>query len=438
MPTLDGAEFAARRAALMKDIGPGAVALLPAARVHLRNRDVDYPYRQDSDFWYLSGFQEPEALLVLAPGRDRGEYLLFCRDRDPEREQWDGYRAGPDGAREQFGADDAFPMDDVGDILPGILEQAERVFYTIGLQPDFDERLIGWLNELRAKARSGTHAPSQIHSLEPLLHDMRLYKSDAEVALMRHAAEVSAEAHQRAMLFCAPGKTEYQLAAEIRHTFESAAMQPAYSSIVGGGEHACILHYVENDAPLNDGDLVLIDAGAEHQHYAADITRTFPVNGRFTEPQRAIYELVLAAQLAAIDAVKPGKSWNAAHEAAVQVLTAGLVDLGLLSGDVETLIEDEAYKPFYMHRTGHWLGMDVHDVGEYKIDNEWRLLEAGMVLTVEPGLYIQAGMPGVDERWWNIGVRIEDDVLVTETGNEVLSAAAPKSVDAIEALMRAA
>ncbi|QKT03123.1 Xaa-Pro aminopeptidase [Ectothiorhodospiraceae bacterium 2226] len=429
-------EHARRRKRLMQMMGEGAVAILPAAPQRPRNRDVHFPYRQDSDFHYLTGFPEPEAVAVLAPGREHGEYLLFCRERDPEREIWDGRRAGQEGAVADYGADDSFPIDDIDDILPGILERSERVYYTMGVHHDFDQLLIGWINRLRSQGRAGVHAPDTLVALDHLLHDMRLYKSAAEIKLMRHAAEVSARAHARAMQQCRPGLYEYQVEAELLHEFGMGGCRvAAYPSIVGGGANACILHYIDNAEELRDGELLLIDAGAEYECYASDITRTFPVNGRFSAEQRAVYEVVLAAQLAAIEAVRPGNHWNTPHEAAVRVLTEGLVDLGLLHGAPEHLIEEQAYRRFYMHRTGHWLGMDVHDVGDYKVDGEWRVLEPGMVMTVEPGLYISAGSEGVDERWWNIGVRIEDDVLVTRTGHDILSKDAPKQPDEIEALM---
>ncbi len=431
---MDEKEFARRRKQLMHMMGQDAIAILPTNPERLRNRDVDYPFRPDSDFFYLTGFPEPEAVAVLAPGRGHGEFLLFCRDRDPEKETWDGRRAGPEGAVERYGADDAFPIGDIDDILPGLLENRERVFYTMGVAPEFDQRVIGWVSGLRRQSRSGKHTPDEFVSLEHFVHDMRLYKSRAEIKVMRQAANIAARAHKRAMQVCRPGMREYELEAEFLHEFRKAGGEPAYPTIVGGGENACILHYTENNAELRDGDLVLIDAGMEHECYASDITRSFPVNGRFSKAQRAIYELVLEAQLAAIDEVYPGNTWDAPHRAAVKVLTRGLVRLGLLKGRTPSLIKESAYSRFYMHRTGHWLGMDVHDVGDYKVGDEWRVLEPGMVLTVEPGLYLSPGR-GVARKWWNIGVRIEDDVLVTREGCDVLSKHVPKRVDEIEALM---
>jgi Xaa-Pro aminopeptidase len=428
------AEFTRRRRHLMRMMGEGAIAILPAAAPRLRNRDAEYPYRQDSDFHYLSGFPEPEACIVLATGRGRSEFILFCRERDAVAETWSGRRAGQQGAIERYGADDAFPIGDIDDILPGLIEHHERVFYTMGAQPDFDQRVIGWVSQIRRRARGGSRTPDEFVSLEHLLHDLRLYKSPAELAAMRTAARISCAAHRRAMQTCRPGLVEYQVEAEFSHEFRRHGAVPAYAPIVGGGANACILHYTENNAPLAAGDLLLIDAGAEYDNYAADITRTFPVNGRFSPAQREIYQLVLDAQRAAIARVKPGRHWNEPHDAAVRVLTEGLVALGLLKGKPRELIKSEAYRRFYMHRTGHWLGMDVHDVGDYKVGGAWRVLEPGMVLTVEPGLYITPGR-GVPRRYWNIGVRIEDDVLVTREACEVLTDAAPKTVAAIEALM---
>ncbi len=432
---MNRAEFARRRKRLLEMMGEGSIAILPARPVCKRNRDNEYPYRPDSDFWYLSGFPEPDSVLVLIPGRQHGEYILFCRERDPKLEQWNGSLAGQQGAVEIYGADDSFPIDDIDDILPGLLENRSQVYYTMGREPAFDQKLIGWINRLRGKARAGVHAPDNIIALDHLLHEMRLIKSKAEIRLMRRAAQVTAQAHRRAMKVCRPGLYEYQLEAELQHEFTwNGCRFPAYSSIVAGGKNACVLHYTANSDRLRNNDLLLIDAGAEYQYYAADITRTFPVNGKFRRVQKALYEVVLAAQEAAIEQVRPGNHWNAPHEAAVEVITEGLVALGLLRGRVGTLLKKEAYKPFFMHRTGHWLGMDVHDVGEYKIGESWRVLEPGMVMTVEPGIYIPAGSK-VDRKWWNIGIRIEDDILVTREGHEVLTADAPKTVEAIEALM---
>lgn len=429
-------EFARRRKRLMQMMDKDSVAILPAAPIRMRNRDVEYQYRPDSDFFYLTGFEEPEAVMVLVPGREYGEYILFCRENDPVMETWNGPRAGQDGAMEYYGADDSFPIDDIDDILPGLLENKSRVFYTMGIHKDFDSRLIDWVNRLREQSRSGIHTPGEFVAIEHHLHDMRLYKSSYEITRMRKAAKISAKAHIQAMKTCQPGMNEYQIEAELQHQFGIHGSRfPAYSSIVGGGKNSCILHYVTNNEVLNDGDILLIDAGGELECYASDISRTFPVNGVFSKEQAALYQLVLDAQYAAIEEVQPGNHWNQPHEAAVKVLTKGLIKLGLIKGTPAKAIKEELYKKFYMHRTGHWLGMDVHDVGDYKIDEEWRVLEPGMVLTVEPGLYIPE-MKGVAKKWHNIGIRIEDDVLVTKTGHDVLSKDAPKEIDDIEALMQ--
>ena len=419
----------------MKMMGRGAIAILPAVPEKFRNSDVSYHYRPDSDFYYLTGFAEPDAVAVLIPDRPQAEYVLFVRDRDPVRETWDGRRAGPEGATRDYGADDAFPIGDIDDILPGLMENCSRVYYTMGLHPEFDQRVIGWVNGLKARARTGVQPPQEFVALDHLLHDMRLFKSRPELDAMRRSASIAVAAHKRAMRFVRPGRMEYEVMAEFLHEFHRNKADISYHPIVGGGANSCILHYHENDAELKDGDLLLIDAGCEYELYASDITRTFPVNGRFTPEQRAVYEIVLEAQYAAIEKVRPGNHWNEPHDAAVRTITQGLVKLGLLKGKMANLIRDGAYRRFFMHRTGHWLGMDVHDVGDYKLGDQWRVLEPGMVLTVEPGIYIPAGMKGVAKRWWNIGVRIEDDVAVTKEGNEVLTRALIKTPEAIEKWM---
>jgi len=436
MTRIPRTEYVRRRKALMAEMEPNSIAILPAAPMYIRNRDVEHIYRQDSDFQYLSGFPEPEAVIALIPGREHGEYVLFCRERDPARELWDGLRAGQDGAISEYGADDAFPIGDIDDILPGLIEGRSRVYYAIGSNQEFDHRLMEWINTIRSQARQGAQPPNEFVALDHLLHDLRLYKSANEVKVMRQAAEISARAHIRAMQASRAGLYEYHLEAELDYEFrKGGAKMPAYGSIVAAGKNACILHYRENDAVLKDGDLVLIDAGCEIDCYASDITRTFPVSGRFSTEQKAIYELVLAANEEAFKHIAPGKHWNEAHEATVRVITAGLVELGLLNGDVDELIAAEAYKPFYMHRAGHWLGMDVHDVGDYKVGGEWRVLEPGMAMTVEPGIYIAADNQDVAKKWRGIGVRIEDDVVVTRHGCEILTNGVPKSVAEIEALM---
>ncbi len=429
-------EFAERRRKLMERMAPDSIAIVPAAPERVRNRDVLHPFRQDSDFHYLTGFDEPEAVLALIPGREHGASVLFCKERNPEQEQWNGFLIGPDGAIERFGLDDAFPIADIDDILPGMIEGRSRVYYPMGRDQGFDTRVMDWVKVIRSKVRSGAHPPGELVALEHLLHDLRLYKSANEIKAMSKACTISAEAHCKAMKRARRGGYEYNLEAELIHTFmEHGARFTAYPSIVGGGANGCILHYIENSAPLKDGDLVLIDAGCEYEYYASDITRTFPVSGKFSPEQKALYEVVLAAQAAAIEAVHPDNHWDHPHEAAVRVLCQGLIDLGLLSGTVEQVIEQESYRPFYMHRTGHWLGLDVHDVGDYKVDDAWRQLEPGMALTVEPGLYISPDDTRVDERWRGIGIRIEDDVVVTRTGCRVLTDGVPKTVAEIEALM---
>lgn len=420
----------------MRMVGVGNVGLIASAPTRQRNSDVEYPYRQDSDFTYLTGFEEPNALAVFVPGRKPAEYILFCREYDETMALWTGHHAGIDGAKNVYGADDAFPIDDVDEILPGLMENKNRVYYPMGRNSELDQQVLDWVKQLRERVRTGISAPMEFVAMENLLHEMRLFKSNAELKIMRAAASVSAKAHIRAMKSARGGFYEHQIEAEILHEFTRHGMRsPAYPSIVAGGRNACVLHYTQNKDRLRDGDLLLIDAGAEYQNYASDITRTFPVSGKFNECQSQTYQLVLDAQLAAIDKVRPGNHWNDPHEAAVKVLTRGLVDLGLLKGRVTKLIKDESYKKFYMHRTGHWLGMDVHDVGNYKVDGKWRLLEPGMVLTVEPGLYIPTDCPDVEKKWLGIGIRIEDDVVVTAEGCEVLSAGVPKTIPAIEKLM---
>ncbi|MEM9402443.1 MAG: aminopeptidase P N-terminal domain-containing protein [Pseudomonadota bacterium] len=430
-------EFARRRRQLMRMMGSGAVAILPSAPIRIRSRDVEHRYRQDSDFYYLTGFEEPDSVAVLMPGRPNGEFILFCRERDKTKEIWDGYRAGPDGAIADFNADDAFPIDDIDDILPGIMESCSRVYYAMGLNPEFDAHMAEWVNSLRSGGSRGVHAPEEFVALDHLLHDMRLYKSRAEIAAMRRSAKVAVNAHKRAMQATRPGRFEFEIEAEFLHEFRQHDAWMSYSPIVGGGENACTLHYVTNRDKLKDGDLLLIDAGCELDYYASDVTRTFPVNGRFSPEQRAVYEIVLEAQLAAIDKTVKDNHWNEPHDAAVAVITRGLKKLGLLAGSLPRLIKDGAYREFFMHKTGHWLGMDVHDVGDYMVGDEWRLLENGMVTTVEPGIYIPNSRK-VPARWRGIGIRIEDDVAVTNKGPDVLSKGLAKEPDDIEKLMAAA
>lgn len=429
-------EFSQRRQQLMAQMADNSIAIVPTAAETVRNRDVEHPFRQNSDFYYLSGFAEANACLVLIPGRKQGEYILFCEEKDPEKEIWSGRRTGPEGAARDFFADEAYPIEALDSVLPSLLEGKSRIYTEMGDNSQFDSQLLHWVGQVKAMVRKGAEVPHEFSVLGHLLHEMRLIKSSAEIEMMQKAADISAAAHCRAMKNAKPGCFEYQLEADIVHEFmREGSRWPAYPSIVGGGDNACILHYTNNNMMIEDGSLVLIDAGCELDYYAADITRTFPVNGKFSPEQKALYELVLNAQLAAIAQVKPGNSWNAGHEAAVEVLVTGLVELGLLKGDVQQLINDESYRKFYMHRTGHWLGMDVHDVGEYRINKQWRPLKAGMVLTVEPGLYVAPDCEDVDVRWRGIGIRIEDDVVVTAEGCHILSHKAPKTVAEIEALM---
>ena len=429
-------ELLKRRKTLMRMVGNDGVAIIPSAKSIPRNRDVHYIFRQDSDFLYLTGFNEPDALAILLPGHADGQYILFCRDRNPEQEVWDGRRAGQEGAQEIYLADRAYSFSQLEELLPKLLSDRERIFYPMGRDVNFDRKVINWVNQSRGTSRNSKHIPHELLSLDYFLHDMRLYKSRSELSHMRQASKAAIAGHLRAMQTCKPGMYEYEVEAEIVYEFRKAGCVTAYPCIVGGGENGCILHYIENNQILNDGDLLLIDAGAEYQGYASDITRTFPVNGSFSKVQREVYELVLEAQGAAIKKVQPGNHWNDPHNEAVKVLTKGLVSLGLLKGRPAKLIKDEEYRRFYMHRTGHWLGLDVHDVGDYRFDEEWRLLEPGMTLTVEPGLYITKAR-GVPKRFWNIGIRIEDDVIVTKDGNKVLTEKLTRDPDEIEALMSA-
>lgn len=429
----DIAPYRQRRQRLLDHIGDG-IAILFAAPERPRNRDILHPYRFDSDFWYLTGFPEPEAALVLIGG-ETPRTLLFCREKDEEREIWDGFRHGPAAARETFGIDDALPFGELDGKLPELLAGHETLWCAIGQESAWDGQLLAALKRVRAQSRSGQRAPTILRDLRVPLQRMRLIKDAHELALMRRAADITDAAHVRAMRTCRPGWQEYMLEAEISHAFRSrGASGHAYPPIVAGGANACVLHYIANDAPLADGALVLIDAGCELDGYAADVTRTFPVNGRFTGAQRDAYEIVLAMQAAAFDAIRPGAPFPAYHEAAVRVLVRGLIDLGVLNGDIDGLIEREAYAPFYMHRTGHWLGLDVHDVGDYRTGEDWTRLRPGMALTVEPGVYLRAAA-GAPEPFQGIGIRIEDDVFVTETGCEVYTRA-PKTIAGIEALMR--
>ncbi|OGA23170.1 MAG: Xaa-Pro aminopeptidase [Betaproteobacteria bacterium RIFCSPLOWO2_02_FULL_67_26] len=432
---IDSGCFQRRRARLAAAMRSG-VAIVPTAPERSRNRDAHYPYRFDSYFYYLTGFAEPEAVLVIVAGAAPMS-ILFCRDRNPEREIWDGFRHGPEAARAAFGFDEAHSIDRLDALVPELLADRDALYCHLGADTAWDTRVTGWINRVRERSRSGVTAPSEVKDVHALLDEMRLVKGPEELAVMRRAAAITAGAHRRAMRAARPGRAEFEIEAELLHEFRRhGAQAPAYSPIVASGSRACVLHYVQNDGVLKDGELLLIDAGCELDGYAADLTRTFPVSGTFSAPQREVYDLVLAAQAAAIAAVQPGNRWDAPHRAAVNVLAQGLIDLKLLSGALAGIVETEAYKKYYMHRTGHWLGLDVHDAGEYKRGGEWRSFVPGMVLTVEPGCYIRAG-EGVPERFAGIGVRIEDDVVVTDAGAEVLTQDAPKSPGDIEAWLRA-
>ncbi len=430
------AEYGRRRRRLMDGLDNDAVALVPGAQIRLRNGDTAYPFRQDSNFIYLTGFSEPQALLVLLPERSQGESILFCREREPRAERYDGERLGPERAASALNLDDAFPWEDMDEILPGLIEGRRRIYFPLGSDADFDRRVLGWVHSLRTRIGADALPQCEFVDIGHLLHDLRLVKSPAELRLMRQAASISAAAHCQAMQACRPGLTEADLEAELLYSFRrGGAREAAYESIVAAGENACTLHYVRNSDPLRTGDLVLIDAGCEYLGYAADITRTFPASGKFTDLQRDLYELVLAAQHAAIDSARPGRHFNAPHEAAARILTEGLKDLKLLEGDLDELVATEAARRFCMHKTSHWLGLDVHDVGDYRVGEAWRELEPGMVLTVEPGLYFPPELADVPDAFKGIGIRIEDDVVVTRGEPEVLTGGVPKSVHAIEALM---
>ncbi|HXH55208.1 MAG TPA: Xaa-Pro aminopeptidase [Gammaproteobacteria bacterium] len=431
-------EYGARRSRVLENMPPKSLAILPAGSEKYRNADAEYPFRQESDFYYLTGFCEPKSLLILLKKSvSETQFILFCQSHDPELEIWVGKKVGLDGVIEQFGADKAYLFDDLDRIMPELLKNTSEIFYSLGRHPDWDERVTGWLNSVLVQKKRAVEAPSVFKDLSCFIHEARLFKSPDEIKLMKKASEISAGAHVELIKACKTGMMEYELEALFLYEcVRQGCRSMAYSSIVGGGKNACTLHYGANNAALKSGDLVLVDAGGEYQSYAADITRTFPVNGKFTEEQKLLYQLVLKAQLAAIDLVRPNTPWNILQETVVTILVEGMVLLGILKGDVKTLIDEKAYRKFYMHGSGHWLGLDVHDVGEYKLGAQYRTLQPGMVLTVEPGIYIADGEPSVDKRWWGIGIRIEDDVLVTENGHEVLTESVPKTVEEIEQLMK--
>ena len=417
-------------------MGCEGIAIVNGAHLMQRNSDVDFPFRQHSDMLYLSGFPEPEAVLVLIPGREHGETILFCQERDEESERWTGEITGPERARQLYGVDDAFPFNDIDEILPGLLENRQRVYYSMGEDRNFDERLLRWVHGLSGYRQSGGHSPGEFVQLGQYLHELRLFKSQTELALMRRAADITVQAHKRLMQSAVPGQFEYQLEATLLHEFMiQGARYPAYPCIVGSGDNACVMHYVDNGRRIEDGDLVLVDAGCEYEGYAADVTRTFPINGRFTTPQREIYEVVLSAHEAAVAEIMPGNHWNQPHMAAMRAVTEGLVQLNILEGDIDILMAEEAYRPYTMHRTGHWLGLDVHDVGEYRVEDQWRVFEQGMVTTIEPGIYLASDVAEIPERYRGIGVRIEDDLLLTRKGHEILTDSLVRDAAGIEALM---
>lgn len=436
---LTQADFQARRDLLAEQMGPHSIAIIETSPVAMRNRDADYKYRTDSSFFYLTGFAEPEAVAVIETGNSVDEYTysLFCRERDREMEIWNGYRAGVDGAVDDFDADEAYAIDLLDEEIIEKLLDKQKLFYRIGHRAEFDARVAKWIVQANGESRKGTTAPAQLIQLDRIVDEMRLHKDAEEIQLMQIASDISAEAHTRAMQTVKPGMMEYALEAELNYIFGKNGCVPSYNSIVGGGENGCILHYVENNKALKDGDLVLIDAACEYEFYASDITRTFPVNGKFSPEQKALYQVVLDAQMAAIDAVRIGNSYKEPHHVAVRILVQGLLDLGIMQGDLEQIIDSESFRQFYMHGTGHWLGMDVHDVGAYKVDGEWRTYQAGMVVTVEPGLYIAPDDESVDPKWRGIGIRIEDDVVATVDGPLVLTKNVVKTIEEIEALMSA-
>ena len=430
--------YRTRRRLLMEQIGEGGAALVPGAAEKARSHDVDYRFRQSSDLDYLTGFPEPDALCVLLPGHAEHEFVLFVRPRDRERETWTGRRAGVEGAREIYGADAAYPITEVDERVPELLIDRDRVHYMLDQRGLYNDQILGWLESLQANRQRLGSGPTSVLDVRPLVHEMRVIKQPQEIEAMRRAAAITCEAHAEAMRAVAPMRYEYEIEAAIEYVFRrNGASGPAYPSIVAGGANASVLHYTENCCLLGEHDLLLIDAGAEFDLYCADVTRTFPVAATFDGRQRAVYEVVLAAQEAAILAIRPGVTFESVHDAAVAILARGLIDLGILNASVDDVLEKELYKPYFMHRTSHWLGKDVHDVGAYKADGASRVLEPGMVLTVEPGLYLSEGS-GVEPQWQDIGIRIEDDVLVCEAGFDVLSADAPKEIDDIEALRRSA
>ncbi|MDB4815861.1 Xaa-Pro aminopeptidase [Gammaproteobacteria bacterium] len=425
--------FSERRDLLADKVLEDSAIIVSAASVKSRISDTEYSYRQDSNFYYLSGYEEPESLILIRPNQDKERFVIFCRDRDPLREQWDGFRTGQEGVIQGYGADAAYSINSIDEIMPKLLEGAKNIYFSMSAPCGVDAKISSWVEDIRKNTRSGAEPPQNLLSLDSILHEMRLIKESDEMDLMKKAANITTEAHIRAMQSVRPGMYEYQLEAEYLYAFnKNGARSPAYNSIVGGGNNSCILHYVENNAELKDGDLVLVDAGCEYQYYASDVTRTFPVNGKFSPEQREIYSIVLEAHKQSMEQAKPGNKWNLMHEKSVEVIVEGLLSIGLLQGSRDEIIDKGEYSKFYMHRIGHWLGMDVHDVGSYKQDGDWRPLEEGMVMTVEPGIYILDSMEGVDDKWKGIGVRIEDDIAITESGFEILTPDVPRTIEEVE------
>ena len=429
--------FSERRSELSKKVLENSAIIVSSSPVKSRISDTDYLYRQDSNFYYLSGYEEPESILLIRPYAKKDNFIIFCRDRDPLKEQWDGFRSGQTGAVQDFGADKSLSISSVDSLMPELLEGAKNIYYSMSSPCGLDQRINTWVDQIRLNTRAGAEPPQNLLSLDSVIHEMRLLKSDEEIEVMKQAAEITTEAHIRAMKAVKPGMFEYQLEAEYLYAFnKNGARAPAYNSIVGGGNNACILHYVENNSELKDGDVVLVDAGCEYKYYASDVTRTFPVNGSFTEEQKQIYSVVLEAHKQSMDQLKPGNKWNLAHEKSVEVIVEGLIDLGIIKSSKKEAIDTGEYSKYYMHRIGHWLGMDVHDVGSYKQDGDWRDLEPGMVMTIEPGIYILDSLEGVEDKWKGIGVRIEDDVLVTKKGFEVLTPDIPRSIEEVESTVQ--
>lgn len=425
--------FSERRDLLADKALEDSAIIVSAASVKSRISDTEYSYRQDSNFYYLSGYEEPESLILIRPNQDKERFVIFCRDRDPLREQWDGFRTGQEGVIQDYGADAAYSINSIDEIMPKLLEGTKNIYFSMSAPCGVDAKISSWVEDIRKNTRSGAEPPQNLLSLDSILHEMRLIKESDEMDLMKKAANITTEAHIRAMQSVRPGMYEYQLEAEYLYAFnKNGARSPAYNSIVGGGNNSCILHYVENNAELKDGDLVLVDAGCEYQYYASDVTRTFPVNGKFSPEQREIYSIVLEAHKQSMEQAKPGNKWNLMHEKSVEVIVEGLLSIGLLQGSRDEIIDKGEYSKFYMHRIGHWLGMDVHDVGSYKQDGDWRPLEEGMVMTVEPGIYILDSMEGVDDKWKGIGVRIEDDIAITESGFEILTPDVPRTIEEVE------